>query len=71
MARVNTIKLLRVPVEYHVEEPREFLRLTEEEYDLFSCPNAKVATRASSAAERLVKEKKKKPVKGQLDKVKM
>ncbi len=48
----------RVSVEYFDDEPRKPLRLSEEQWGIMAHPQPKVASRAGSAPDKLVKEGK-------------
>ncbi len=56
--RINDRNGLRVSVEYTDDEPREPLRLSEEQWGIMAHPQPKVASRAGSVADKLVKEKR-------------
>ncbi len=48
---------MRVSVEYVDDEPREPLRLSEEQWGIMAHPQPKIASRAGSAVDKLEKEK--------------
>ncbi len=60
-----------VSVEYFDDEPREPLCLANEQWGVVSLPKPKVASRAGSLADKLVKEAKRKAAQEQLDNVRL
>ncbi len=58
VVRINDRNGMRVSVQYFDDEPREPLRLSEEQWGIMEHPQPKVVSRAGSAADKLVKQQK-------------
>ncbi len=63
---------MRVSVEYYDGEPREALKLHQEEWGIIRCPEKRIApSREGSAADRLVKSMKKEAAQDNLNHAKL
>ncbi len=67
----HIINIMRVSVEYFDDEPREPLRLSEEQWRIMAHPQPKAASRAGSAGDKFVKEQKRHAAQDELAKVRL